>query len=112
MHVSTAKPLAALGARCERNGGTRVRDPGHDLAAFAARRETPPAGDDLEHAGDERPDDDDDEEARVFELAGHPFYLATLFVPQTCSTTEKPHPLVTALLAAGADSGHNQRQGA
>lgn len=50
---------------------------------------------------------DDDEEARVFELPGHPFYLATLFVPQTRSTAEKPHPLVTALLSAGADHKHN-----
>jgi CTP synthase (UTP-ammonia lyase) len=49
---------------------------------------------------------DGDEEARVFELPGHPFYLATLFVPQTRSTAEKPHPLVTALLSAGA--GHEQ----
>jgi CTP synthase (UTP-ammonia lyase) len=44
---------------------------------------------------------DDDGEARVFELAGHPFYLATLFVPQTRSNAEAPHPLVTAFLAAG-----------
>jgi CTP synthase (UTP-ammonia lyase) len=40
--------------------------------------------------------------ARVFELAGHPFYIATLFVPQNRSTIEKPHPLVTALLSAGS----------
>jgi CTP synthase (UTP-ammonia lyase) len=46
---------------------------------------------------------DDNNEARVFELPGHPFYLATLFVPQTRSTAEKPHPLVTALLSAGAN---------
>jgi CTP synthase (UTP-ammonia lyase) len=45
---------------------------------------------------------DDDREARIFELADHPFYLATLFVPQTRSTIENPHPLVTALLSAGA----------
>lgn len=46
---------------------------------------------------------DDDDEARVFELPEHPFYVATLFVPQNRSTTEVPHPLVTALLSAGAD---------
>lgn len=44
---------------------------------------------------------DDDGEARVFELAGHPFYLVTLFVPQTRSNAEAPHPPVTAFLAAG-----------
>lgn len=47
---------------------------------------------------------DDDGEARVFELARHPFYVATLFVPQTRSTVEAPHPLVTALLSAGVAS--------
>jgi CTP synthase (UTP-ammonia lyase) len=46
---------------------------------------------------------DDDDEARVFELSGHPFYIATLFVPQNRSTIEQPHPLVTALLYAGAN---------
>jgi CTP synthase (UTP-ammonia lyase) len=46
---------------------------------------------------------DDDNEARVFELAEHPFYVATLFVPQTRSTVEAPHPLVTAFLSAGAN---------
>jgi CTP synthase (UTP-ammonia lyase) len=45
---------------------------------------------------------DDDGEARVFELTGHPFYVATLFVPQARSTVEAPHPLVTALLSAAA----------
>jgi CTP synthase (UTP-ammonia lyase) len=43
---------------------------------------------------------DDDGEARVFELPGHPFYVATLFVPQARSTASEPHPLVTALLSA------------
>lgn len=47
---------------------------------------------------------DDDDEPRVFELPEHPFYVATLFVPQNRSTLEEPHPLVTALLAAGANS--------
>jgi CTP synthase (UTP-ammonia lyase) len=45
---------------------------------------------------------DDDHEPRVFELPGHPFYIATLFVPQNRSTIDEPHPLVTALLFAGA----------
>jgi CTP synthase (UTP-ammonia lyase) len=44
----------------------------------------------------------DDDEARVFELPGHPFYVATLFVPQNRSTIEEPHPLVTGLLSAAA----------
>jgi CTP synthase (UTP-ammonia lyase) len=41
-------------------------------------------------------------QARVIELPGHPFFLGTLFVPQTRSTPERPHPLVTAFVAAAA----------
>jgi CTP synthase (UTP-ammonia lyase) len=39
-------------------------------------------------------------EVRVVELPGHPFFLGTLFVPQTNSTPERPHPLVTRFLRA------------
>jgi len=39
-------------------------------------------------------------EIRVIEHSDHPFYIGTLFVPQTCSTPEQPHPLVTAFLGA------------
>lgn len=46
---------------------------------------------------------DDDDEPRVFELPGHPFYIATLFVPQNRSTLDEPHPLVTALLRAASN---------
>jgi CTP synthase (UTP-ammonia lyase) len=51
---------------------------------------------------------DADGEARVLELPGHPYYLATLFVPQTSSTPERPHPLITGLLRAALalDAGH------
>ena len=48
---------------------------------------------------------DDDGEARVLELPEHPFYVATLFVPQTRSTPEQPHPLVTGFLQAARDRG-------
>src|SRR5438132_1574661 len=41
---------------------------------------------------------------RVLELPSHPFFLGTLFVPQTRSTPERPHPLVIAFVRAGADS--------
>lgn len=43
---------------------------------------------------------DNEGEIRVIELPGHPFFLGTLFVPQTSSTTEQPHPLVTAFMRA------------
>lgn len=37
-------------------------------------------------------------EIRVMELPNHPFFIGTLFVPQTLSTEEHPHPLFTAFL--------------
>jgi CTP synthase (UTP-ammonia lyase) len=39
-------------------------------------------------------------EPRVFELEGHPFYVATLFVPQTRSEPGRPHPVVTGFVRA------------
>ncbi len=47
---------------------------------------------------------DSEGEVRIVELSDHPFYLATLFVPQARSTPTKPHPLVNAFLAATAES--------
>lgn len=43
---------------------------------------------------------DIEDEVRVIEYPGHPFYIGTLFVPQTRSKPETPHPLVTAFLGA------------
>lgn len=37
-------------------------------------------------------------EARILELQNHPFFIATLFVPQDNSTLENPHKLVTEFL--------------
>lgn len=53
-------------------------------------------------------------EIRVIEYPDHPFFIATLFVPQTLSTPESPHPLVTALLEAvvGGKSGLQKAEGA
>jgi CTP synthase (UTP-ammonia lyase) len=39
-------------------------------------------------------------EARVIELPDHPFFLGTLFVPQTRSTPDRPHPVVMAFVRA------------
>lgn len=39
-------------------------------------------------------------EARIMELNDHPFFVATLFVPQVNSSYEKPHPIIMALLKA------------
>jgi CTP synthase (UTP-ammonia lyase) len=45
---------------------------------------------------------DADGDARVFELDDHPFYVATLFVPQMRSQAGRPHPVVSALVGAAA----------
>ena len=39
-------------------------------------------------------------EIRIVEILNHPFFLGTLFVPQTQSRKEKPHPLVSGFLQA------------
>jgi CTP synthase (UTP-ammonia lyase) len=44
--------------------------------------------------------DTSDRDVRLLALAGHPFFVLTLFVPQTSSTPEHPHPLVTAYVRA------------
>jgi CTP synthase (UTP-ammonia lyase) len=43
---------------------------------------------------------DQDGEPRILELPSHPFFVATLFVPQASSTPAAPHPLLVALLQA------------
>jgi len=39
-------------------------------------------------------------EVRIVELPGHPFFLATLFLPQARSTPDTPHPLLSGYAAA------------
>jgi CTP synthase (UTP-ammonia lyase) len=48
-----------------------------------------------------------DGDVRVMRLAGHPFHVLTLFVPQTSSAPGRPHPLITRLVAwsVGRDGG-------
>lgn len=53
---------------------------------------------------------DDDDEPRIFELPEHPFYVATLFVPQNRSTADEPHALITALLCAGVTNRDRRRR--
>ncbi|MBB2910173.1 CTP synthase (UTP-ammonia lyase) [Streptosporangium becharense] len=43
---------------------------------------------------------DADGEARILQVPGHPFYLATLFLPQARSSSAGPHPLITGFLRA------------
>ena len=39
-------------------------------------------------------------EIRIVELSEHPFFMATLFLPQARSTAARPHPLLTGYAAA------------
>jgi CTP synthase (UTP-ammonia lyase) len=48
---------------------------------------------------------DDEGEVRVIELPDHPFFIGTLFVPQTRSRPEHPHPLVNAFVRAVESDG-------
>jgi len=43
---------------------------------------------------------DPDDEIRIIELPGHKFFLITLFVPQTRSTLDSPHPLIKGFVKA------------
>ncbi len=48
-------------------------------------------------------------EIRIVELPGHPFFLATLFLPQARSSAAAPHPLLVGYAAAvrGAAGGRS-----
>jgi CTP synthase (UTP-ammonia lyase) len=41
-------------------------------------------------------------EARIIELAAHPFFFGTLFVPQANSSRNNPHPIVVEFLRSAA----------
>lgn len=47
---------------------------------------------------------DQDGEPRIIELPNRRFFVGTLFVPQTSSTIDAPHPLIIGLLRATAKS--------
>src|SRR3989442_7952162 len=42
----------------------------------------------------------DEGEIRIVEIPGHPFFVATLFLPQARSTPASPHPLLVGYAAA------------
>jgi len=44
----------------------------------------------------------EDDSIRIIELAGHPFFVATLFLPQKRSAPDRPHPLLAGFAAAVA----------
>ncbi len=44
-----------------------------------------------------------DGEVRAIELRDHPFFVATLFLPQLSSSSGRSHPLIVAFLSAAAE---------
>jgi CTP synthase (UTP-ammonia lyase) len=57
----------------------------------------------LERAGLDITGKDENGEARIVELASHPFFVGTLFVPQARSEPGKPHPLILAFCRAATN---------
>lgn len=56
--------------------------------------------------------EDEQGQARVAELPGHPFFLATLFQPELHGDGTRPHPIVRALaVAAVAHAGRRETAG-
>jgi len=47
-------------------------------------------------------------EARVVEIPAHPFFVATLYLPQAGSSAGRPHPLVAAFARAAAERAGRQ----
>lgn len=41
-------------------------------------------------------------QARIIELKNHPFFLASLFLPQMSSQPGRPHPLIQSFIKAAA----------
>ena len=46
---------------------------------------------------------DADGDVRLVELPSHPFFVATLYLPQVRSSAARPHPLIAAFLRAALD---------
>ncbi|MGW4112938.1 glutamine amidotransferase-related protein [Actinosynnema sp. NPDC004786] len=104
--VPSAKPLAgherrirlrpgSLAERVLGAGATTERHhSGHELDPSYAPR--------LEESGLRLTGHDDDGVARVAELPGHRFFLATAFQPELSADSTAPHPIVTAFAEAAA----------
>jgi CTP synthase (UTP-ammonia lyase) len=41
-------------------------------------------------------------EVRIVEMSTHPFFIATLFLPQLSSNADRPHPLIVAFIKTAA----------
>ena len=52
----------------------------------------------------------DDGEVRALELQGHPYFVATLYVPQVRSRYGNPHPLISAFVGAARQHAEGSQQ--
>ncbi len=52
----------------------------------------------------------DDGEPRIVELSPHPFYVATLFLPQARSSPSSPHPVLVGFAAAVREAGERRER--
>jgi CTP synthase (UTP-ammonia lyase) len=50
-----------------------------------------------------------DRTTRIMRITDHPFFYLTLFVPQTASTADEPHPLITKYVEAALDNQKRRR---
>lgn len=48
---------------------------------------------------------DEDGAVRALELPGHPFFIATLYVPRASSPAGAPHPIIRAFVEAARQYG-------
>jgi CTP synthase (UTP-ammonia lyase) len=65
--------------------------------------------DQLEKHGLEITGKDQNDEVRIVELASHPFFVGTLFVPQARSAPGNPHPLILEFCRMAAESFSHER---
>jgi CTP synthase (UTP-ammonia lyase) len=63
---------------------------------------TPGYRDAFENAGMRFTGFDHDGVPRVLEIPGHPFFLATLYVPQAASARDRPHPVLAGFARASS----------
>lgn len=57
----------------------------------------------LQKGGLETAGRDAEGEARIFWIPSHPFFVATLFVPQIRSVSSRPHPLIVAFVRSAME---------
>ncbi|MBI2680482.1 MAG: CTP synthase [Candidatus Solibacter usitatus] len=116
---ATASCLFVSRLACSLRGGSRMKVrilPGtlaHRLYSSDQAEEryycnfgfNPAYRDQMEKGGARFSATDQEGEVRVFELPAHRFFVGTLFVPQTSSSSAKPHPIIAGFAAAAQQFG-------